>query len=127
MRGKLLGGWQLSGLVQAQAGQWLTPTISTATGTRRPDLVGKPNYLDPRVVRTLTGFLNQPVTGNFFFDPTPGLAFAAPPAGRYGTSGPAVIRGPGRHNWDLSLFKNIKANERITVQIVTASEIAHQR
>ena len=35
VRGKLLGGWQLSGLVQAQAGQWLTPSISTATGTRR--------------------------------------------------------------------------------------------
>ena len=114
--GKLLGGWQLSGLVQAQSGAWLTPNISTATGTRRPDLVGRVAYLDPREVQTLIGGSNQPVTGNFYFDPTPGQFFATPPPNRYGTSGPNVIRGPGRHNWDMSLFKNIKATENINLQ-----------
>ena len=114
--GKLLGGWQLSGLVQAQSGAWLTPNISTATGTRRPDLVGRVRYLEPREVQTLIGGSNQPVTGNFYFDPTPGQFFATPPPNRYGTSGPNVIRGPGRHNWDMSLFKNIKATENINLQ-----------
>lgn len=114
--GKVLGGWQLSGLIQAQSGAWLTPSITTATGGRRPDLVGKVTYLDPREVQTLTGGTNQPVTGNFYFDPTPGKIFAVPPADRYGTSPPNVLRGPGRHNWDLSLFKNIKATEQINVQ-----------
>jgi len=114
--GKLLGGWQLSGLIQAQSGAWLTATIDTPTGARRPDLVGEVQYLDPRQVQTLTGGNNQPVTGNFYFDPTPGKIFAVPASNRYGNSGPNVVRGPGRHNWDLSLFKNIRATERINLQ-----------
>jgi hypothetical protein len=116
LAGKLLGGWQLSGIVQAQSGQWLTATINTATGSRRPDLVGKVTYLDPRQVQTLTGGTNTAVTGNFFFDPTPGKIFAVPAADRYGSSPPNVIQGPGRHNWDLSLFKNIKAAEKVNLQ-----------
>jgi hypothetical protein len=27
-----------------------------------------------------------------------------------------MIQGPGRHNWDLSLFKNIKATEIVNLQ-----------
>ena len=27
-----------------------------------------------------------------------------------------MIQGPGRHNWDLSLFKNIKATEKVNLQ-----------
>jgi hypothetical protein len=114
--GKLLGGWQLSGIVQAQSGAWLTPSINTATGGRRPDLIGKVTYLDPRKAQTLTGGSNQPVTANFYFDPTPGKIFGVPAADRYGSSPPNVIKGPGRHNWDLSLFKNIKATEKVNVQ-----------
>ena len=117
--GKVLGGWQLSGIIQAQGGAWLTPTITTATGGRRPDLVGKVTYLDPRQVQTLTGGTNLPVTGNFFFDPTPGKIFAVPAADRYGSSPPNVLKGPGRHNWDLSLFKNIKATEKVNLQFRT--------
>jgi hypothetical protein len=114
--GKILGGWQLSGIIQAQSGQWLSASINTPTGGRRPDLVGKVTYLDPRQVQTLTGGTNTPVTGNFYFDPTPGKIFAVPAADRYGSSPPNVIQGPGRHNWDMSLFKNIKATEKINVQ-----------
>ncbi len=114
--GKALGGWQLSGLIQAQGGAWLTPSITTATGGRRPDLVGKVGYLDPRQVQTFTVLGNQQVTGNFFFDPTAGKIFAVPAADRYGSSPPTILKGPGRHNWDLSLFKNIKATEQVNLQ-----------
>lgn len=114
--GKVLGGWQLSGLIQAQSGAWLTPSITTATGSRRPDLVGQVSYLDPRKVQTFTVVGNQQVTGNFFFDPTPGKIFAAPAVNVYGSSPPNILKGPGRHNWDLSFFKNIKATEQVNLQ-----------
>ncbi len=116
LAGKALGGWQLSGLIQAQGGAWLTPSITTATGGRRPDLVGKVSYLDPRQVQTFTVLGNQSVTGNFFFDPTAGKIFAVPAANLYGSSPPTILKGPGRHNWDLSLFKNIKATEQVNLQ-----------
>ena len=44
--GKLLSGWQLSGIIQAQSGAWLTPSINTATGGRRPDLIGNASSRD---------------------------------------------------------------------------------
>ena len=46
-----LAGWELSGITQMQAGQWLSPVFSTPTGTRRPDRVGDVKYLDPRNVQ----------------------------------------------------------------------------
>ena len=103
---KALGGWKLSGISQFQTGPWLTPSISTPTGTRRPDRVGPPNYFDPRTVMTLTGGDGLPRTGNFYFDPGPGGMFIAPPNDRYGNSAPRVIRGPGRGNWNISVMKD---------------------
>jgi len=110
------GGWQLSGISQFQSGAWLSPNISTPTGTRRPNRVGDVQYLDPRTVQTLPGGNNQQVSGNFYFDPTPGTTFIAPPPDQYGNSAPYILRGPGRNNWDLSLFKNFKPAEKVNVQ-----------
>jgi hypothetical protein len=56
------------------------------------------------------------VSGNFYFDPTPGTTFIAPPSDRYGNSAPFVVRGPGRNNWDLSLFKAFRPAEGKTIQ-----------
>ena len=39
---KTIGGWQLSGVIRAQTGQYYTVTGSTATGTRRANYVGGP-------------------------------------------------------------------------------------
>jgi hypothetical protein len=116
LAGRVLGGWQLSGLTQVQSGPWLTPTINTPTGARRPDTVGAPTSLDPRNFQTRTGGNGQPVAGNFFFNPTPGLSFVAPAADRFGNTGPSVLLGPGRHNWDLSIFKTFAATERWRLQ-----------
>jgi hypothetical protein len=106
-----LAGWELSGITQMQAGAWLSPAFSTPTGTRRPDRVGDVQYLNPRTVQTLTAGNNQKVAGNFYFDPTPGTTFVAPANDKYGNSAPYVVRGPGRNNFDLSLFKVIRVAE----------------
>src|SRR4051794_7370048 len=66
-----VGGWQVSGVVRAQTGQYYTVTGSTPTGARRADYLTGDIQLD---------------------DPTPSLwfnraAFRTAPTGRYGTSG----------------------------------------
>jgi hypothetical protein len=44
------------------------------------------------------------------------LAFGRPPEGNLGNVGKYVLRLPGINQWDLSLFKNIRATERVNVQ-----------
>jgi hypothetical protein len=55
------------------------------------------------------------LTAAINFDPTPGKIFGVPVVDRYGSSPPKMIQGPGRHNWNLSLLKNIKAAEKINM------------
>jgi hypothetical protein len=116
LAGKVLGGWELSGITQFQSGAWLSPTISTPTGSRRPNLVGELTYLDPRQVQSLTGGNGAKITGNFYFDPTPGKIFTAPASDQFGSASPYIIRGPGRNNWDMSLFKNFRFQEIVNLQ-----------
>ncbi len=99
----VLGGWQVSGIVIAETG--LPINISAGSGNivgggNRPNLTGKISY--PHTV--LPG--NQLIQ---YFDPT---AFTAPlPKGTWGTLGHNALRGPGRDNWNLSLFKTFTFSE----------------
>ena len=43
-------------------------------------------------------------------------AFRTPAAGTFGTLGRNVLRGPAAFNWDFSLFKSFKIQERHTFQ-----------
>ena len=43
-------------------------------------------------------------------------AFEAPAAGFFGNAGRNLLRGPGIHNWDMSLFKTFAASDRVNVQ-----------
>jgi len=96
----ILGGWTLSGVVTAESGLAYTETMSNAglgmggNVTQRPDLTGSLSYPDTRFV---------------WFNPA---AFTAPAAGVFGDEGKGVIRGPGRDNWDVSLFKDFAFGER---------------
>jgi hypothetical protein len=113
--GQVLGGWKLSGIVQADTGTPLTVTTSgvdpgglgflgaSAAGPR-PDMVcGNPNADAPHTLAT-------------WFNPS---CFANVPTGvnRPGNSGRGVITGPGFQRWDLSLFKNFKFHERYQFQV----------
>jgi hypothetical protein len=94
------GGWQVSGIVTMQTGAPLdilmsgTNVSSVVPQTRnRPDLVGKISY---------------PKTVDQWFDPT---AFAAPAPGTWGNLPAKEVRGPGRDNWNISLFKSFVFSE----------------
>jgi len=91
----VLGGWQLSGVGSMNSGAPIDilyngqSAASVVPNARmRPDLVGPivtPHKFDQWVSRS---------------------AFAAPADGTWGNLGHDAIRGPGRHNWNLSLSKS---------------------
>ena len=117
LRGHLLGGWQVTGIISYGSGLYLTAhtvnvdpggvgdlaTGSNAVGTARPDYVSDPNRKAPH---TLTQWFNT-------------SAFAQVPAGQYRPGNDRVgnIAGPGYSDWDLSLFKNFKIYQRLNMQL----------
>jgi len=107
--GFLLGGWRTNGFVTVQTGLPFTPGLQTSTtnGTgSRPD--GLRDATLPSDKRTLQRW----------FDPT---AFGTPPLYTYGSLGRDTLFGPGRVNFDLSLIKDFKFNERVKVTFRTES------
>jgi hypothetical protein len=104
----VVGGWQVSGIVTMESGLPLNINLTGAAqnfngtigGNNRPNLTGSIAYPHSQVAG-----VNQ---GIQYFDPT---AFTAPTAGTYGTLGHNALRGPGRDNWNLSLFKNFTLSE----------------
>jgi hypothetical protein len=132
-----LGGWQINGIFQIQAGQPFSVTVdgNPSNGNTRADLVGKTSIN--------TGNLNNYVNETFQLEVCPGLNMnkpisvpAAPfvlplssqgvgsaglpcPGGIFnapGTAGRNILRGPGFGNLDLALFKNFAFTETIKAQ-----------
>jgi hypothetical protein len=94
------GGWSLSGIITMESGAPLNMGVSgnnvssvIPNSGNRPDLVGKITY---------------PKTVTEWFNPA---AFAAPAPGTYGDLGHDLVRGPGRDDWNLSLFKSFVISE----------------
>ncbi|HLZ42337.1 MAG TPA: TonB-dependent receptor [Candidatus Sulfotelmatobacter sp.] len=96
----VVGGWEFSGIVTIESGLPLNVTISGPQGgnglpsaTNRPDKVGA---------------LVAPHTKDQWMTDS---AFALPAVGAWGNLGYDAIDGPGRDNWNLSLFKSFLFNE----------------
>jgi len=94
-----LGGWQVSGIVTLESG---LPLNITTGGNQQGNGVGGTNRPN------LTGSVSYPHTVNQWFDSS---AFALPALGAWGTLGHNALRGPGRDNWNLSLFKSFTFSE----------------
>jgi hypothetical protein len=96
-KGKLYGGWQMSGIMLIRGGLPLTP--ATTTGVLSTGTGNRPN-------RVCDGRLDNP-TIERWFDTS---CFVAPTdtTGTYGDSGRGIIRGPGSFNIDASLIKNTR-------------------
>jgi len=94
------GGWEISGFGTMEGGQPLYITLGGSQGsnglanaTNRPDLVGSVTY---------------PQTVAQWFNPA---AFALPAVGAWGNLSKSAVRGPGRDNWNISLFKSFLLSE----------------
>jgi len=96
----IVGGWEISGIISAQSG---APLNITYGGHSVASIVS-----NAATRANLTGSLSTPHTVGEWYDPT---AFSAPAPGTWGTSPVGVVRGPGRDNWNISLFKNFVFSE----------------
>jgi hypothetical protein len=103
----LVGGWEVSGVITAESGAPVNLNIGSYPG-------------DPCNIITNPGVVNcfdrPDVVGSITYPHTVGQwfsvgNFAAPAAGAWGNLGHNAIRGPGRDNWNLSLFKNFLLSE----------------
>jgi hypothetical protein len=95
-----LGGWQVSGIVTLSGGLPINPQLSGGqssnglpNATNRPDQVGSVSY---------------PHTAAEWFSTS---AFVDPTMGAWGNAGHNSLRGPGRDNWNISLFKSFVLSE----------------
>jgi len=89
----VVGGWEISGIVTMESGLPININLSGAEGGLGVNGNNRPN---------LTGTLTTPHNVNEWFSPT---AFSVPAPGDWGTLPHNDLRGPGRDNWNLSLFK----------------------
>jgi len=97
-----VGGWQLSGIVDMVSG---TPLRITLNGHNVASIfpggdVG--NFPD------LNGSISYPQNVNEWFNTS---VFSLPAQGTWGNMPAQSVRGPGRDNWNLSLFKSFVISE----------------
>ena len=111
-----IGGWELTGIVTMESGAPINLGVSgsnicgtVANCAVRPNQVGAINY--PHTATTLSSGNNTVQ----WFDPSafainfiPGTTTAA-----FGNVAKDSLRGPGRDNWNMALFKNIAFTERL--------------
>ncbi|MBV9499305.1 MAG: TonB-dependent receptor [Acidobacteriaceae bacterium] len=95
-----LGGWEISGVVTMESGFPLYLTLGGTQGsnglakaTNRPDRSGSISY--PQKV---TEWFNTGV-------------FSVPAVGAWGNEPKGDVRGPGRDNWNIALFKSFVFSE----------------
>jgi hypothetical protein len=103
-----VGGWQLSGIVTAQTGTPLNIGCTSTCGASYSSVANIFPGGDVLARPDIVGRISYPKTVNSWFDPT---IFTAPPPGTWGNLGFNALRGPGRQNWNLALFKEFVINE----------------
>lgn len=105
----LAQGWSLSGILSYNTGFPFTPQLSfnpsnngNTTNPVRPSL--NPAFTGP----IITGSPNE------YFNPN---AFIVPKNGTYGNLGRNALTGPGLAELDVSVLKNTRLSERLTLQL----------
>jgi hypothetical protein len=106
---RLIGGWQWNGIVTAQGGFPMTPVIgfnNSGTGDQgNPDVPSwNPNFHGKVILGTPDQWFNP-------------QAFTLPIPGTFGNVSRGSLRGPGLVDVDTSLFKKIRVNERLSLQL----------
>ncbi|MBV8552531.1 MAG: carboxypeptidase regulatory-like domain-containing protein [Acidobacteriaceae bacterium] len=105
----LAEGWSLNGIFSYNSGFPFTPQLSF-----NPSNNG--NTTNPVRPSLNTAFTGPVILGspNKYFNPN---AFVVPPNGTYGNLGRNTYTGPGLADLDISLVKNTRLTERLTLQL----------
>jgi hypothetical protein len=107
----LLGGWDMNLIFTAQTGLPFTPTLATSVsnaGGSRPDRLGSGELENKDPFLWFDTSFNQP-----------GAAWGVPQQFTFGNAGRNILRGPGRINFDYSVFKDFSFSERFKLQFRT--------
>jgi hypothetical protein len=95
-----LGGWEISGIVSAMSGAPLNIGLNgQSVSSIVPNTANRPNE---------SGSGGGPHTASEWFNTS---IYSAPAAGLWGNTPRNSVRGPGRDNWNLSVFKNFVFNQ----------------
>jgi hypothetical protein len=101
----LLGGWEVSGVATMESGLPLFLTLNGNQGNNGiPGATNRPDISGPITYGNNTQFFNI-------------SNFSVPAIGAWGNLGKGVARGPGRDNWNISLFKEFAIKERARFQL----------
>jgi len=96
----VVGGWEVSGIVTMETGLPLNVTLGGAQGSNGVNnATNRPN---------ISGNVSYPGTIAQFFTTS---QFSTPAVGQWGNLTKGAIRGPGRNNWNVSVFKQFKFSE----------------
>jgi hypothetical protein len=106
----VVGGWQLNTILSLRSGTPFTVTTSTTP----LDAAGSINQNPADQVKDDVEILGGIGRGNSWFDP---FAFAVVSEPRLGNSGFNSMRGPGRVQWDMGLFRQINLGGQRNVQL----------
>jgi hypothetical protein len=106
--GRLIGGWQINGITTWRTGMPLTVSTTIVGGGNRPNSTGKSALISGS--RSRAEMLNR------WFDIT---QFTQPVSYSLGNVGRTLpdVRGPSIFNQDLSLIKNTRIRETVTLQL----------
>jgi hypothetical protein len=147
IEGKLIDGWNVSGITIAQGGDPLTfidpnragnaygtsstsyltgvATAQYCSGSNNSNILASGSItskvgLNPTNGKgyfNLAGFCEAPIVP--YGDPVGVPAASVPPATGFGNSRVGAVLGPGQFNWDISILKNTKITERVKMQFRT--------
>ncbi len=132
--GKLLGGWQFSGVTVLQTGTPFNITEPndrslSGAGSDRPDFVGgQVEFFDPRNTNTANGGNNRMFNGTGGGSASAatnpnfrrvGTGTFASGSGRFGNFGRNVFHGPGDIIFDVSLMKRTRIGESTVIEFRT--------
>jgi hypothetical protein len=117
----VIGGWQLSGIVTMESGLPLNIGYSGTTVCSivsscgvRPDLAGRVSYPKNSVIspsnnlKVLQWFDPSVFSANYVAGTTVPI---------WGNLGHNALRGPGRDNWNIAMFKTFAAGERLHFEL----------
>jgi len=107
-----VSGWEISGIVAATSGAPLNIGLAGQNvASIVPNTANRPNVSGP---------LKNPHTVNQWFDTS---VFSVPAPGTWGDEPVNGVRGPGRDNWNISVFKNFLLNEDRSSNLQFRAEI----
>ncbi len=103
----LLGGWQLNGITTLQGGMPFNVVMGSDIANNGIRGIQRPNILGTPYATCGSGHLTHCITPSVFAVPAPYT---------FGDTARNILSGPGRVNFDFSLFKNVPIRERASVQ-----------